>query len=66
MLSQAGKPDLPYMTMPHEGNGCDQREWVLAALDEHERRLTRYAIGIAGNEEAAGDADPALGLNSKI
>ena len=54
------------MTMPHEGNGCGQRQWVLAALDEHERRLTRYAIGIAGNEEAAGDADPALGLNSKI
>lgn len=42
--------------MPHEGNGCDKRQWVLSALDQHERRLTRYAMRMAGDEEAARDA----------
>ncbi|MDA1051771.1 MAG: sigma-70 family RNA polymerase sigma factor [Planctomycetota bacterium] len=42
--------------MPDKGNGCDKRQWVLSALDEHECRLTRYAMRIAGDEEAARDA----------
>lgn len=42
--------------MPNEANGCDKRQWVLSALDEHECRLTRYAMRMAGNEEAARDA----------
>ncbi|MCA9118646.1 MAG: sigma-70 family RNA polymerase sigma factor [Planctomycetaceae bacterium] len=42
--------------MPHDGNGCEKRQWVLAALDQHEVRLTRYAARLAGDEEAARDA----------
>jgi RNA polymerase sigma-70 factor (ECF subfamily) len=42
--------------MAKNGNGNDQREWVLSALDEYEGRLTRYAIRILGDEEAARDA----------
>lgn len=42
--------------MPDEANGGEKRKWVLAALNEHERRLTRYAIRLAGDDEAARDA----------
>lgn len=42
--------------MPDEGNGCEKRQWILTALDEHECRLTRYALRMAGDEEAARDA----------
>jgi len=33
----------------------DRRKWVLAALDEFERRLVRYAQRLDGNEEEARD-----------
>lgn len=33
----------------------DHRQWVLAALDEHEERLTRYAARLLRDEEAARD-----------
>lgn len=42
--------------MASDGNGCDQRRWVLSAVDEYEGRLTRYAARILGDEEAARDA----------
>lgn len=42
--------------MANDGNGYDQREWVLSALDEYEARLTRYVTRILGDEEAARDA----------
>jgi RNA polymerase sigma factor (sigma-70 family) len=33
----------------------DRREWVLAALDKHERRLTRYAERLLGDLDQARD-----------
>ena len=42
--------------MANNGNGYDQRGWVLSALDQYESRLIRYAARILGDEDAARDA----------
>jgi RNA polymerase sigma factor (sigma-70 family) len=38
-----------------EAQGDDRRGWVLAALDQYEVRLTRFAARLLGDEEAARD-----------
>ena len=35
---------------------ADKRQWVLAALDEYEVRLRRYALRLLGDRDLAGDA----------
>jgi len=42
--------------MTSDSNDNERRAWVLAALEQHEGRLTRYAMRILGDEASARDA----------
>jgi RNA polymerase sigma factor (sigma-70 family) len=41
---------------PEYGNATERREWVLAALEQYEGRLVRYALRLVGDLDLARDA----------
>lgn len=41
---------------PDRGNAAERRKWVLAALEQYEGRLVRYALRLVGDMDLARDA----------